>query len=251
MKKDKGKSASADTDSAKESMSSDEDVKTGKSTQQYLEIEEIRDGVLVMRDGSLRMVGMVSSMNFALKSTEEQEAIIYSYQSFLNSLEFPVQMVIQSRRLDIGPYVEMLREREGEQTTELLKLQTAEYIDFITQLIELRQIMSKEFFVVVPLFPFEKKKDGFFSKFLQPGKEIVQKVADFQRYYTQLTQRMNHVATGLQGVGLKLAPLETQELIELMYNTYNPATFQQENLTDINKLDVSTGDFIAEEKYAK
>jgi hypothetical protein len=252
MKKDK-KNSAADTEKSfvNESMSSEEDIKTGKSTQQYLEIEEIRDGVLVMKDGSLRMVGMVSSMNFALKSTEEQEAIIYSYQSFLNSLEFPVQMVIQSRRLDIGPYVETLREREAEQTTELLKLQTAEYIDFITQLIELRQIMSKEFFVVVPLFPFEKKKEGFMSNFLQPGKGVVQKAADFQRYYTQLTQRMNHIATGLQGVGLKIAPLETQELIELMYNTYNPATFQQENLTDIDKLDVSTGDFVAEEKYSK
>jgi len=235
----------------KESLESKEGVQTGQSTQQYLEVEEIRDGILVMRDGSLRVVGMVSSMNFALKSTEEQEAIIYSYQNFLNSLEFPVQVVIQSRRLDIGPYIDTLREREAEQTTELLKLQTAEYIDFITQLIELRQIMSKEFYVVVPLFPFEKEKDGFLSRFMQPAKVVMQKEKDFQRYHTQLTQRMDHIATGLQGVGLKIAQLETQELIELMYNTYNPATFQQENLTDINKLDVSTGDFVVEEESSE
>ncbi len=232
----------------KETMDSEEDVQTGQSAQQYLEIEEIRDGVLVLRDGSLRVVGMVNSMNFALKSTEEQEAIIYSYQSFLNSLEFPVQIVVQSRRLDIGPYIDKLKEREGEQTTELLRLQTAEYIDFISQLVELRQIMSKEFFVVIPLFPFEKKKKGgFMSGLFKPAQAVVQKEKDFQRYQTQLVQRLDHIATGLQGVGLKIVKLETQELIELMYNTYNPATFQQENLTDINKLDVSAGDVVMED----
>jgi len=234
-------------DIVKETMESEEDVQTGESTQQYLEIEEIRDGVLVLRDGSLRVVGMVNSMNFALKSTEEQEAIIYSYQSFLNSLEFPVQMVVQSRRLDIDPYIETLREREAEQTTELLRLQTTEYIDFVSQLVELRQIMSKEFFVVIPLFPFEKKKEGFLSKLFRPAEAVMQREKDFQRFNTQLIQRMNHVTTGLQGVGLKIVQLGTQELIELMYNTYNPATFQQENLTDISKLDVSTGDVVIEE----
>ncbi|MFC1721499.1 hypothetical protein ACFL0Z_01145 [Patescibacteria group bacterium] len=232
----------------KESMGSEADVHTGQSTQQYLDIEEIKDGVLVLRDGSLRMVAMAESLNFALKSAEEQEAIIYAYQSFLNSVEFPVQIVVQSRRLDITPYLDMLKERESEQTTELLKIQTAEYIDFISQLIELRQIMSKDFYIVVPLFPFEKKKNGFLSSFFQPAAVVMQKESDFHRYRDQLIQRIEHAATGLQGVGIKIKELGTQDLIALMYNTYNPATFQQESLEDITKLDVSTGDFVVEDK---
>lgn len=219
-----------------------------QSTQQYLDIEEIRDGVLILRDGSLRVVAMVSSMNFALKSTEEQEAIIYAYQSFLNSLEFPVQILIQSRRLDIDAYLESLRERESEQTTELLRIQTAEYIEYVTELVELSHIMSKSFYIVTPLFPFEKKgKESFLDKLFKPAQGVINKESDFNRYRDQLMQRVDHLSTGLQGVGLKIASLGTQELLELFYNTYNPATFQQENLADINKLDVSAGEFVPEE----
>jgi hypothetical protein len=229
-------------------VSKDTQSKSGQSTQQYLEVEEIRDGVAVLRDSSLRMVGMVSSMNFALKSTEEQEAIIYAYQTFLNSLDFPVQLIIQSRQLDIDSYLETLRQKEAEQTTELLRIQTAEYIEYISQLVELSHIMSKVFYISVPLFPFEKeKKKGMFDSLFKPAQSVIDSETDFQRFRTQLVQRIDHVSTGMQGVGLRLAVLGTQELIELLYNTYNPATFQQENLADINKLDVSTGDLIPED----
>lgn len=221
----------------------------GESTQQYLDVEEIRDGVIVLRDSSLRMIVMVSSMNFALKSSEEQEAIILAYQSFLNSVEFPIQIVVQSRLLDINSYLDSLRKRESEQTTELLRIQTAEYIDYISSLVELSHIMSKSFYISIPLFPFEKDKNGgMFSKLFQPAQQIIEKEKDFERYRDQLLQRVDHIATGLQGVGLKVAPLSTQALIELLYNTYNPATFQQENLADISKLDVSTGDFVPEDE---
>ena len=221
--------------------------KDGQSTQQYLDVEEIRDGVMVLRDGGLRAMVMVSSMNFALKSTEEQEAIIYAYQSFLNSLEFPIQIVVQSRQLDIDAYLDTLRKMEAEQSSELLRIQTAEYIEYVSQLVELSHIMSKSFYIVVPYSPLEGKKESWLDKVFNPTKSVVHRETDFKRYRDLLMQRVDHIATGLQGVGLRIALLETQELIELLYNTYNPATFQQETLTDVNKLDLSTGDFIASE----
>ncbi len=225
--------------------------KTGQSTQQYLDVEEIRDGVMVLRDGGMRALVMVSSMNFALKSTEEQEAIIYSYQSFLNSLEFPIQIVVQSRQLDIDAYLDKLRKMESEQTSELLRIQTAEYVEYVTQLVELSHIMSKSFYIVVSYSPAEGKKESWLDKVFNPTKAVVHKETDFKRYRDLLMQRVDHIATGLQGVGLRIALLETQELIELLYNTYNPATFQQETLSDVNKLDLSSGDFIPEsEKQA-
>lgn len=222
--------------------------KGGQSTQSYINIEEIREGVAVLKDGGLRSVLMVSSMNFALKSTEEQEAIIYAYQSFLNSLDFPIQIVIQSRKLDIDKYLEALRKLESEQVSELLKIQTAEYIEYVSQLVELSHIMSKGFYMVVPFYPMEGRKEGFFSRFFSPAQTIIHKETDFHRYRDRLVQRVENIIGSLQGVGLRVASLGTQELIELFYNTYNPATFQQENLADIDKLDVSAGGFINDEE---
>lgn len=251
--KDQTPAADTELKNSVETMHSDKmnSKKAGQSTQQYLDVEEIRDGVMVLRDGGMRALVMVSSMNFALKSTEEQEAIIYAYQSFLNSLEFPIQIAVQSRQLDIDSYLETLRKMESEQSSELLRIQTAEYIEYVMQLVELSHIMSKSFYIVVPFSPAEGKKESWVDKVFSPTKEVVHKETDFKRYRDLLMQRVDHIATGLQGVGLRIALLETQELIELLYNTYNPATFQQETLSDVNKLDLSTGDFIPEaEKQA-
>lgn len=248
-KKDSAQTQGTEMEKTIETMHSEKinPPKKGQSTQQYLDVEEIRDGVMVLRDGGLRAIVMVSSMNFALKSSEEQEAIIYAYQSFLNSLEFPIQIVVQSRQLDIDAYLDTLRKMEAEQSSELLRIQTAEYIEYVAQLVELSHIMSKSFYIVVPFSPQEGKKESWLDKVFNPTKSMVHRETDFKRYRDLLMQRVDHIATGLQGVGLRIALLETQELIELLYNTYNPATFQQETLTDVNKLDLSTGDFIAAE----
>jgi type IV secretory pathway VirB4 component len=184
------------------------------STQQFLEIEDVRENVLILKDGSLRGILVVSSINFALKSEEEQNAIIYQFQNFLNSLDFTIQIYIQSRRLNLTGYLERLEELEKKQTNELLKIQTRSYIDFIKSLIGGGSIMTKNFYVVVPFYPA-----------LVPGmKRKSPTLTDeaFQRAKTQLWQRMEFVAQGLRRCGLFCAPLNTQELIELFWSIYHP-----------------------------
>jgi len=184
------------------------------STQQFLEIEDIREGVLVLKDKSLRGVLAVSSLNFALKSEEEQNAIIYQFQSFLNSLDFPIEIYIQSRRLNLTRYLEELETLEKKQENELLKIQTRSYIEFIKSLLAGGSIMTKNFYVIVP-----------FSTISIPGakgKSPTLTEEEFERAKTQLWQRMEFVAHGLRRCGLFCAPLNTQELIELFWSIYHP-----------------------------
>lgn len=190
------------------------------TTQEFLEIEQIREGVIVLKNKALRGVIMVSSLNFALKSEEEQNAIIYQFQNFLNSLDFSLEIVIQSRKLNITGYLDMLKELEEKQKNELLKAQTAEYRKFINNLIAGGQILTKIFYVVVPFTLIEvpgieaMKK----SKKTAPGLTEEQ----FQRAKFQLWQRMEFVALGLRRCGLQAFPLNTAELIELFWSLYHP-----------------------------
>jgi KaiC/GvpD/RAD55 family RecA-like ATPase len=185
------------------------------STQQFLEIEQIREGVVVLKNKSLRGVIMSSSLNFALRSEDEQNAIIYQFQSFLNSLDFSIEVVVQSRMLNITGYLEKLKEIEEKQENELLKFQTREYQNFIRELIAGGQILSKNFFVIVP-----------FTLIEIPGfkKEKTQTLTEeqFQRAKSQLWQRMEFVALGLRRCGLQCVPLNTTELIELFWSLYHP-----------------------------
>ena len=185
------------------------------STQQILEIEQIREGVIVLKNKSLRGVIMGSSLNFALKSEEEQNAITYQFQNFLNSLDFSTAIVVQSRILNITGYLNKLKEMEEKQENELLKFQTREYQNFIKELIAGGQILSKNFFVIVP-----------FTLIEIPGfkKEKTQTLTEerFQRAKSQLWQRMEFVALGLRRCGLQCIPLNTAELIELFWSLYHP-----------------------------
>lgn len=198
------------------------------STQKYVDVEEMRDGVMVLKNGALRAVLLVSSINFDLKSTQEQDAIISQYQAFLNSLDFPVQIVIQSRRFNIGPYVESLRDEEKQQENELLRFQIGEYANFIKNLSEVSNIMSKYFYIVVPFSSVEDQSSGFFGKLkgiFQPKQTIGLKGGLFDTYKNQLLQRVDHVAGALSGAGVKVTQLSTEEIIELLYNSYNPSLF--------------------------
>lgn len=184
------------------------------STQQFLEIDQIKEGVIVLKNKALRGVLMVSSLNFALKSPDEQEATIYQFQDFLNSLDFSLEIVIQSRKLNITGYLDKLGEVAKKQTNELLKVQTLEYQKFIKNLIAGGQILSKNFFVVVP-----------FTLVQMPGtKKGEEGPTDtlFQRSKSQLWQRMEFVVMGLRRIGLQCGPLETSELIELFWSLYHP-----------------------------
>jgi type IV secretory pathway VirB4 component len=212
------------------------------STQSYLDIAEIRDDTVVMKDGTLRAVIMVSSLNFALKSDDEQNAIISSYVSFLNNIEFPLQIVIQSRELNIENYLVDLEKKEKEQTNELLKIQTTEYIQYVKELISIGKIMSKRFYVVVPYNPLSDKQKKFIARITDIFKAatlIKMKDDVFMRRKSQLNYRVDNIVSGLMSTGLNAVPLDTQGLIELFYNTYNPETSANEKLADTRELRVA------------
>jgi len=211
------------------------------STQQYLDIAEIKDNTVVLKDGTLRAVLMVSSINFALKSEDEQNAVIGSYVRFLNNLRFTLQIVIQSRELEIDNYLNYLGEKEKEQTNKLLKVQTTDYIEYIKELTSLGRIMSKRFFVIVPYDPLTDKQKGFFSLLkdaLRPATIIKLKEKTFGRYQEMLDRRIESVLSGLESMGVSVARLDTQSLIELYYKTYNPETSKNQPLVDLNKIKV-------------
>ena len=215
--------------------------KIGLSSQKYLEISEIRDNVVIMKNGSLRAILMVSSINFALKSIEEQDAIIYHYQGFLNSLDFSVQIVINSRQLNLDNYLQMLRDQEKKQTNELLRMQISSYIEYIQGLVKMANIVSKTFYVVVPFAVSETRGGGVMSKakaIASPAKIISGREA-FEKYKDQLLQRVDHVIGNLSGAGLRMTMLNTQELIEFYYNLYNPEISEKQKLGDVNELDLA------------
>lgn len=213
--------------------------KSTPSTQEFLQIAEIRDDTIIMKDGSLRAVLLVSSINFALKSEDEQNAIIAGYVSFLNSLDSPLQIVIQSRRLDLDQYLEFLKELEEKQTNDLLKIQIAEYRQYITELIELGNIMTKRFYVVVPYSVFGEKKRNFWQRLndlIYPASSIKFDQKIFLQRQKDLFVIVDKIMIGLASMGLRSQVLDTQALIELFYNTYNPTVSRNQKLQDINKL---------------
>ncbi len=215
--------------------------KIGVSTQQYLNIAEVKDNTIVMKDGTLRAVLLVSSINFALKSEDEQNAVINSYASFLNNISFTLQIVIQSRELDIDNYLTYLKDKEKEQTNKLLKVQTADYIEYIKELISLGKIMNKRFYVVVPYDPMTDKHKGFLSlvgEALKPATIIKLKEKTFRSYQEMLDRRVDSVVGGLESMGVAVARLDTQSLIELYYKTYNPETAKNQELVDLDKIRV-------------
>ena len=197
-----------------------------KTTQDFLPINEIRDGVVVLKGGGLRMVLICSSLNFSLKSPDEQQAILMQYQNFLNSLDFPIQIFLNSRKLDIRPYIEILEKRQKEQTNELIKIQTKEYIQFIKKFTKLVNVMTKSFFMVIPYDPLtiDTARQGWLGRILPGGnKGGAQAKHDiFEENKTQLEQRVAVVEQGLARFGVRTAPLGTEELVELYFKIFNP-----------------------------
>jgi len=191
-------------------------------TQQFLEIEQIREGVVILRDKTLRGVLMISSLNFALKSEEEQNAILYQFQEFLNSLDFSCQILVQTRKLNITGYLDKLKGLEEKQENELLKIQTRGYREFIASMIKEGVIMTKSFYVVIPFYPGPLETQKFGGKKTKDQKPVSLTEEAFQRYKAQLWQRMEFLALGLKRCGLQAIPLITPELIELFWRFYHP-----------------------------
>ncbi len=202
------------------------------ATQSFLEIKNIKEGVLTLKNGSIRGILMVSSMNFALKSSVEQSSIIFAYQSFLNSLDFSCQIVVQSRNINITPYLDTIKRLEESQTNELMRAQTASYGEFIKELVAGDSVMTKSFYVVVPYTIAEILGVGkglmqFFSS--KRGNSTANQLndEDFGKVKNQLWQRMEFLAMGLKRCGLDVIPLTTPELIELFWSLHHPSEAEQ------------------------
>ena len=199
-----------------------------KTTQEFVPIKEVRDGVIIMKDGSMRAVILSSSLNFALKSGDEQQAIIYQFQNFLNSLDFSIQISIQSRELDIRPYLATLDKRYNEELNDLLKIQIKEYVGFVKNFTENQNIMSKTFFIIVPFAATmlnTKKDNGGLARFLPNANDkekVTQKTDNFEESRTQLEQRTSIIQQGLTRCGIRSIVLGTEETIELFYKLFNP-----------------------------
>ncbi len=195
------------------------------STQDFVPVKEVRDGVVVLKDGGLRAVLLASSLNFALKSEDEQTAFIVQFQNFLNSLDFSVQIFVQSRMLDIRPYVATLEAAYKEQLDDLMRIQIREYIEFVRSFTEAANIMTKNFFVVVPYSPAVIDTKGGAAALLPFGKKKVDAAAQnrtFEEQVTQLEQRISIVQQGLVRTGVRTVQLGTEEAIELLYKMFNP-----------------------------
>lgn len=216
-------------------------TKPATSTQQFLDIAEIREDIVVMKDGTLRAVLLVSSINFSLKSEDEQNAIIQGYVSFLNSLDSPVQILIQSRKLNVDEYLNRLKEQEKTQTNDLLRAQIADYRQFVGELVELGEIMQKKFIVVVPHNPATAKRKGFFARMSETLSPLVSaklREEQFRQRKKDLMVKVDSVRASLNSMSLSSAMLDTQSLIELYYSSYNPQSMESQKFQKIEELRV-------------
>jgi hypothetical protein len=231
------------------------------STQNSLLISEIRDGVAIMNDGSFRSVVLAKSINFDLMSEQEREAVEFAYQGFINSLYFDIQIVIKSRKIDMRPYLDRLQNIHNNLDNMLLAMLMEDYIYFITDLVSQSNIMSKQFYIVIPFYPAVSSKqalagskkllDGIFEK---KGPVVTINEADLEKAKSELKNRVGAVLDGLQQMGVQGAPLDTQELIELYYNSYNPDTAPQQALGSTDAIGVpviSKGEGSASRPYVQ
>lgn len=219
--------------------------KPGVSAQKYLDLSEIREDLVLLKDGTLRAVLAVSSINFALKSMDEQNAIVQAYMGFLNSIDFPIQVVIQSRKMNIDGYLRQLDQNEKTLGSDLLKGQIRDYKDFIKQLVKMGDIMQKRFYVVVPYSAItqnagQKKMSERFTDIFSPRVGIKLSDERFQKYKFEISLRVNQIIAGLSSMSLNAVQLDTQSLIELYYTVYNPELFEHERLANLNELQVET-----------
>src|SRR3989338_8078122 len=212
----------------------------GPSTQGFLAISEVRENLIVMPGGGVRAVIAVSSTDFVLKSQEEQNAIIGRYQAFLNTLDFPIQILIQSRKLDIHGYLEKIKERQLAQTNELLRIMTEEYAEYIRKLLDFGNIMNKTFYVVVPYSTGDVTQEGFIDKLkniINPTQKLAASQEKFMEMQSVVDDRIGRVENGLGSVGLRTMRLNTEEIVELLFKSYNLGV-ANEAVVDMSELNL-------------
>lgn len=200
--------------------------KPASATQQFVPVKEIRNGTIILKDGSYRGALICSSINFGLKSADEQHAITLGFQNFLNTLDFSIQIVVNSRRMDLRPYLALLEAKAPEQKTELMRIQLHEYIEFVRSFADQANIMTKSFYVIVPYTPriTAAAATSFLHRTPTTGKATAD--ASFEEDRAQLEQRLALVAAGLSGTGVRAVPLGTEEVIELLYRSFNPGELE-------------------------
>ena len=210
------------------------------STQRFLPVAEIRDGTAVLKNGGVRAILRTSSVNFNLKSVDEQNALIYAYQGFLNTIDFPIQILVRSKKLDIDVYIEKLTVIAKKQENPLLRKQTFEYTEYIKKLVEYADIMEKNFYVVIPHDPMRASDLGTLSKFRRSitPEDSIENIRfrhhEFEKLRKVLGQRVSTVKAGLEGCGLRVEELTTNEIVELFYQIYNPTTSRSQKLQSLS-----------------
>jgi hypothetical protein len=198
------------------------------NTQTFVPIKEIRNGIVMLKDGGYRGVLACSAINFGLKSADEQHAIILGFQNFLNTLDFSIQIVVNSRKMDLRPYVALLEEKSAGQQSELMKIQLREYIEFVRSFTEQTNIMTKSFYIVVPYAAAGISTAEAVGLLRHENREARKAASEatFEEDAAQLEQRLSLVAAGLSGTGVRAVPLGTEEVIELLYRSFNPGELE-------------------------
>ncbi len=217
--------------------------KRAAKTQEFLPFSAIYDDVVVLKNGEFRAIILVNALNFELKSQEEQDAIVFAFQGFLNSLSFPIQIVVRSRQIDLSDYLKRLNDRLTQESNELIRYQIQEYTAFMSKLISLANIMDKKFFVVIPFRRSTAPQKGFLSGFFSGPKTHLQvSYQEFQKIKEQLQERVNVVISGLRQLGISAIRLQTKQIIDLFYESYNITEAAKEKITSLEKLGIkSTG----------
>ncbi len=216
------------------------------STQRYLPIAEIKEDTVVLKNGGLRAVLKVNSLNFNLKSEIEQQGIIAGYQGFVNTLIFPIQILVRSTRLNIDPYIQNLKQRADVQTSPLLKDQTNDYADFMEKLVDIADIMQKSFYVIIPIDAPAKAKRTLIQRFLDwinvddTRAKALQRSREFRAYSKILRDRVTLVQSGLENVGITMRRMKTEELVQLYYTIYNPITSQKQKFQSLGDLNADS-----------
>lgn len=202
-------------------------TKPASATQQFVPVKEIRNGTIILKDGGYRGILICSAVNFGLKSVDEQHAITLGFQNFLNTLDFSIQIVVNSRKMDLRPYLALLEEKAPEQKTELMRIQLREYIGFVRSFADQANIMTKSFYIVVPYAPrvSAARAIGFLRRESATAKSAAAETS-FEEDLAQLEQRLSLVAGGLAGTGVRAVPLGTEEVIELLYRSFNPGELE-------------------------
>lgn len=214
------------------------------STQRYLPIAEIKEDTVVLKNGGLRAILRVNSLNFNLKSEVEQQGIIAGYQSFVNTLIFPIQILIRSTRLNIDPYIKGLQEKAATQENPLLKDQTLDYADFMEKIVDIADIMQKSFYIIVPLDASTNTRRTLIQRFMEwlaaedTKAKALQRNREFRSYNKILRDRITLVQSGLENIGITMRRLKTDELVQLFYSIYNPITCQKQKFNSMDDVNV-------------